>query len=1189
MENRFETMKVRNLLLIFLLVGFLTSCQEEFNKLQDKIDEVKTSEIAPIKSQIDSIKVSIGELEEMDVALKSYIDTLETTAANLRTAINANDAKIDQIAAEIRSELSNAQTNLTGQIALAKTEVLNQLTALRGEMQTQMATVDSTLAVLKAKDTALETQIANLSTYVNDQISDTRDWASVTFSTLEQYNATVTEIAAIKASITTLNTSLTQMETRLNTKIATDIAAAVSTLEGKLQQSVTDVTSAYTTAIATAKTELTTAYTSAIQSAITSSEVSTRSWVNEQLTGYYTIAETDAKIASLKTNLEGQLNSQRTYLEGVISSLEASLTTKINGNKSLIDGLQTQLNSASGALSTLATTVTTNSNNISANATAIAANAQSISTNAGNIEACNTAIAANRQLINANDAAIKANATAITALQNRATSDEANIVANATAIAKNASDIATNASLISSNATAISNNAQAISNNAADIVQLRSDLATARTEITTAYTSAIATAINTLHGTISGEIATQIATVNTRINNEVAAIEAAIATLSGRVTACETAITEIRSDIQTLQGGLANLQSQVEAVLARIQSIVVIPSYSDGSVACTMGDNEFYFEVLPSGAASRLAAVGKDIFKLKAVYTQTKAAPSFVNLPISSVHAEGDILVVTASASGLTITAEQSANAVLTVASGVSSISTEYFPLYFAASSLVVNATLSASTPFSASFACNVSKTEGITEYGICYSEGNSLCNNTTTSHNMDETGVFTVDLTSLTPKTSYYYRAYAIIGGVAMYSGLKTFATEEISTEMIHTTEINDVTAFSAHCSGSIDSRLLDYPSIIIGICYSNITNTPTLSDYYYTVSLISQTGVFSSTLTGLMPNSPYHCRVYAKLGEETIYGNVLSFNTNTSEDVVFSLSCDSISYSTITLKGKVNVPNDSYESIAMGFYYNTTNSFDQYTNHVFVSSLGSDDTFIADISVFENTQYYYKAFAVIDGTTFYGNVLSVTSSEIQVSTNAILDLGLSVKWAGSNVGAASPELMGNTYAWGELTANKTVNYLGWDNYKYCMGTPSSITKYNTDASCGVVDNKTRLEFSDDAAYQSSGGTMRIPTKTEMEELINNCTWIWGTYKGVKGFKIWNKADPNHNAVMFLPTKTESSPDEEENHEEATSDAAYWTSDLRYSSDAYRLYISNTIWSREFGSYSRAYPANIRAVVNIE
>jgi hypothetical protein len=41
------------------------------------------------------------------------------------------------------------------------------------------------------------------------------------------------------------------------------------------------------------------------------------------------------------------------------------------------------------------------------------------------------------------------------------------------------------------------------------------------------------------------------------------------------------------------------------------------------------------------------------------------------------------------------------------------------------------------------------------------------------------------------------------------------------------------------------------------------------------------------------------------------------------------------------------------------------------------------------------------------------------------------------------------------------------------------------------------------------------------MPRKSEMEELLNNCTWEWATLNGVKGF---NVTGPNGNSI-FLPT----------------------------------------------------------------
>ena len=65
-------------------------------------------------------------------------------------------------------------------------------------------------------------------------------------------------------------------------------------------------------------------------------------------------------------------------------------------------------------------------------------------------------------------------------------------------------------------------------------------------------------------------------------------------------------------------------------------------------------------------------------------------------------------------------------------------------------------------------------------------------------------------------------------------------------------------------------------------------------------------------------------------------------------------------------------------------------------------------------------------------------------------------IDLGLSVKWANFNVGAASPEDFGDYFAWGETSTK--ASYGSWSNYSYGNGS-NDLTKY-----C-ESDSKTVLE----------------------------------------------------------------------------------------------------------------------------
>ena len=130
-------------------------------------------------------------------------------------------------------------------------------------------------------------------------------------------------------------------------------------------------------------------------------------------------------------------------------------------------------------------------------------------------------------------------------------------------------------------------------------------------------------------------------------------------------------------------------------------------------------------------------------------------------------------------------------------------------------------------------------------------------------------------------------------------------------------------------------------------------------------------------------------------------------------------------------------------------------------------------------------------------------------------------VDLGLSVDWATCNVGADNPEDYGDYYAWGEIEPKSTYD---WSNYKWCNGNSSSLNKYNTKSSNGTVDNKQTLDLEDDIANNVLGGTWRMPTQTEFNELINNCTWTYTTLNGVNGFKVTSNKIGYTDRFIFLP-----------------------------------------------------------------
>ena len=132
-------------------------------------------------------------------------------------------------------------------------------------------------------------------------------------------------------------------------------------------------------------------------------------------------------------------------------------------------------------------------------------------------------------------------------------------------------------------------------------------------------------------------------------------------------------------------------------------------------------------------------------------------------------------------------------------------------------------------------------------------------------------------------------------------------------------------------------------------------------------------------------------------------------------------------------------------------------------------------------------------------------------------------VDLGLpsGLLWANCNVGATKPEEYGGYFAWGETTPKNVYN---WSTYRYCTvdgeGVLTTLTKYNTLAYYGTVDNLTTLEPSDDAATVNLGAGARTPTIEEWQELINNTISEWTTLNGVYGRML---TGPNGNSI-FLP-----------------------------------------------------------------
>ena len=349
----------------------------------------------------------------------------------------------------------------------------------------------------------------------------------------------------------------------------------------------------------------------------------------------------------------------------------------------------------------------------------------------------------------------------------------------------------------------------------------------------------------------------------------------------------------------------------------------------------------------------------------------------------------------------------------------------------------------------------------------------------------------------------------------------------------------------------------------------YSEIENTPDLSGYLTIESqTLADAAALGNSVNAQLKNvtdptdaqdavtKSYVDNLIAQLQEAI--NNIDGGSSHVNTSIVVTGIASDITATSAIISAEITSGGD-LSVTSRGFVYGTSESDLSQT----VTVDGSLGLYMATLNdLIPNTTYYYKAYATNVLGTAYGDIMTFTT-EMATTTGSLnghdwVDLGLpsGTKWATCNVGASTPTAYGNYYAWGETTTKSSYTE---DNYTYSS-------------------NPTTLPSNKDAATANWGSGWRMPTSTEMQELLDYCTRTWTTQNGVNGRLF---TGPNGNSI-FLPAAGYRYDSE---LYDAGSYGHYWSSSLftDYTDYAWGLYFNSVDYTMS-GNY-RGYGLTVRPV----
>jgi len=258
-----------------------------------------------------------------------------------------------------------------------------------------------------------------------------------------------------------------------------------------------------------------------------------------------------------------------------------------------------------------------------------------------------------------------------------------------------------------------------------------------------------------------------------------------------------------------------------------------------------------------------------------------------------------------------------------------------------------------------------------VTERGVCWSITDEPTTKDSKTKNGTGSGVFTSPIADLASGTSYKIKAYAINEMGTAYSDQATFTT--LALAPVLTTTKSVVTSDSLKSGGNI-TKDGGSPVTARGVCWST-TQNPTIANTKTTNG--AGTGIFTSSVTSLLPGMVYYIRAYATNSIGTGYGAPDTTTTKAVLPVITTTAISSITTSNAKSGGNIT-SNGGTIVTEHGVCWGTTQSPTTAGNKIISESPGTGNYTGSLTSLTPNITYYVRAYATNAAGTAYGEQIT-------------------------------------------------------------------------------------------------------------------------------------------------------------------------------------------------------------------